>query len=404
MGWFSASIKAGVENENQNQSTYGTRTPIVSSQYTDAFNAARNQLDPTGANAAQRRAIDTITGNLDAGRYRTALNTANENIGQVRNSLNRFTTQGPHLLGTAPTAQAGTAVAGVANATLADVTESADVDPIVAQQIAARRGVDLMGDYEDKFLTDVVDTSLADYDAGALEARNALRAGNAGAFGNKRYGVAEGQFNADAARGRGSLVAGLRSNAFNTAAGLGMQDANRFLSADQSNQSSKLTADVNNASNLLSNRQFNAGAKNAASIANANNLTGVSQTNANNQTSVSTTNANNLTNVNTTNANIQNNRDIADQDSRNRNDQLAKDTLIDQARLDQSIADNVVTADGIDTDYAQALFAAGAITQSQLDAITEMAGAWNGSEYDEDRRSNRNRNYVDTEVGFQTGF
>lgn len=122
---------------------------------------------------------------------------------------------------------------------------------IAADQIAARRGTEFREDYENPYMKDVVDTSLADYDQGVAEARNALRAGNAGAFGNKRYGVAEGQFGADSAAGRGSLAANLRSDAFNTAAGLGMQDANRFLAADQSNQAANLeAAQANQASSL----------------------------------------------------------------------------------------------------------------------------------------------------------
>ena len=128
---------------------------------------------------------------------------------------------------------------------------------VAAQQIAAQRGSQFMADYQNPFQKDVVDASLADYDQGAAEARAQLRGANAGAFGNKRFGVAEGQFGADAALGRGQLSSGLRAQGFNTAAGFGMQDANRTLAADQSNQDATLRANMFNSGGQLAADQFN---------------------------------------------------------------------------------------------------------------------------------------------------
>lgn len=128
----------------------------------------------------------------------------------------------------------------------------------VARDVDGRRGSDFLADYSNPYMRDVVDSSLADYDAGAAEARNAFRAANAGAFGNKRIGVAEGQLAADAALGRSKLAADLRAGGFNTAAGLGMQDADRKLAADQSNQSAGLQASLANSANRLGADQFNA--------------------------------------------------------------------------------------------------------------------------------------------------
>lgn len=107
-------------------------------------------------------------------------------------------------------------------------------------------GAAYMGAYSTPLTNDYINASLADYDQGAAQGYNALRASNASAFGNKRTGVAEGQFQADAARGRAELSSGLRLNAFNTAAGLGQTDASRAL-----------TADTTNAGNALSTNQFN---------------------------------------------------------------------------------------------------------------------------------------------------
>lgn len=129
---------------------------------------------------------------------------------------------------------------------------------VQAQQIAARRGSEFMSEYQNPFQQQVIDASLGQFDVDAAEARNALRAGNAGAFGNKRYGVAEGQFGADTALGRASLGAGLRSQGFTTAAGLGMQDAGRFLTADQANAANALAASTFNNQQAQARQMFDA--------------------------------------------------------------------------------------------------------------------------------------------------
>jgi len=121
------------------------------------------------------------------------------------------------------------------------------VDPVTAQQIQARQGSEFMGDYLNPYLSDVVDASLADYDFGTNRALAEMQGRrDAGSAFGSRANLSDAVFNADAARGRGSLAAGLRSQGFNTALGAGMQDANRFLSAD-----------TTNAANLLNAAQFN---------------------------------------------------------------------------------------------------------------------------------------------------
>jgi hypothetical protein len=103
--------------------------------------------------------------------------------------------------------------------------------------IRARQGADFMNSYMNPYMQQVVDASLADYDAGvdrqATQARARRDAGSA--FGD-RAAIADAVFAADSNRGRGSMAANLRSDAFNTAANFGMQDSNRFLEADRSNQ------------------------------------------------------------------------------------------------------------------------------------------------------------------------
>jgi|GEM_PF-3964581 len=121
-------------------------------------------------------------------------------------------------------------------------------NPIEAQQISAQTGANFMDTYKNPYLDDVLGTSLADFDTGVDRGANAFRAGSVGGGqgGNSRQGVAAGVLAGEAARGRGSLSAGIRSNAFDTAAGYGMMDANRDLTANQSNQASSLNASLAN--------------------------------------------------------------------------------------------------------------------------------------------------------------
>ncbi|MDX2224599.1 MAG: hypothetical protein SFV21_17740 [Rhodospirillaceae bacterium] len=103
--------------------------------------------------------------------------------------------------------------------------------------ISAQRGAEFLESYRNPWEQQVVDTSLADYDVGADRSRNDLRArrDSGAAFGD-RAALADAVFAADAARGRGGLAANLRSQGFNTAANLGMQDAGRAFEAARSNQ------------------------------------------------------------------------------------------------------------------------------------------------------------------------
>lgn len=154
----------------------------------------------------------------------------------------------------------------------AQATNAGNVGDIMgAPTIAARQGSEFMGDYMDPYLQDVVNASLLDYDTGvgrSMAGRQAT-ADAGSAFGNRRA-IADAVYQADTERGRGALSAGLRSNAFDTAAGLGMQDAGRFLTADQANAANILQTQMQNQANQARNverenqtGQFNAGQYNA---------------------------------------------------------------------------------------------------------------------------------------------
>lgn len=404
MGWFSASVSYEGTDQKTQESGYGTRTPNVSGEYTDAFNNFRGSMSPTGLNGLQQGAVDYTQNYLNNGGAAGRVAPVNGDLTNIRNNLNQYAAGRPNLLGAAPTSAAAQATAAQATAAQGEAFDSANVDPITAQMIAARQGSEFMNAYKDPYLNDVVATSLADYDLGAAEGRNALRASSAGAFGNKRTGVAEGQFASDAAIGRGQLSSTLRSNAFNTAAGFGMQDANRFLTADQSNQSARLAADSANADNMLRNNQFNAGNRTNVSLTNAGLRTGVNQTNAGLTTSVNQSNAGLTTQNNQFNAGVQSTRDLADQSSRNQADDRAVSALAEQAGITDTIANNIMTADGIDLDAAENMFTAGTISQAQLQTILDAAAAYNGSSYTDNRSGRSNTDTYGTEVNFLTGF
>ena len=84
--------------------------------------------------------------------------------------------------------------------------------------------------YMSPYQQQVIDASLADYDAQAAKSRLNLGANavGAGAFGSGRQGIAEAEFDALSNRGRGTLQSGLRQTGF--------ENAQRARQQDLSNQ------------------------------------------------------------------------------------------------------------------------------------------------------------------------
>ena len=80
--------------------------------------------------------------------------------------------------------------------------------------------------YMSPYQQQVIDASLADYDAQAAKSRLNLGANavGAGAFGSGRQGIAEAEFDALSNRGRGTLQSGLRQSGFNQAQQFRQQD------------------------------------------------------------------------------------------------------------------------------------------------------------------------------------
>ncbi|HEY3697047.1 hypothetical protein [Phenylobacterium sp.] len=94
-----------------------------------------------------------------------------------------------------------------------------------------------LDNYKNPYLSDVLNTSLRDYDIGADRTRGqqALDLAGSGAFGGSGAALTRSMTEGELSRGRGSLAAGLYSNAFNTATNLSNQDAQRRQDAGAAN-------------------------------------------------------------------------------------------------------------------------------------------------------------------------
>ena len=96
--------------------------------------------------------------------------------------------------------------------------------------------------YMSPYREDVVDATLADFDANAGQTRAAQAAAGArnSAFGGSRFGVAEAQTEEGLGRARATADATLRDSMFNTGAGLSNMDAGRRQEAALANQRAEM--------------------------------------------------------------------------------------------------------------------------------------------------------------------
>jgi hypothetical protein len=90
----------------------------------------------------------------------------------------------------------------------------------------AGTGAGSIQSYMSPYQSQVIDASLADYDAQAAKSRLGLgaQAVSGGAFGGGRHGIAEAEFDALSNRGRGTLQSGLRQSGFQQAQQSRQQD------------------------------------------------------------------------------------------------------------------------------------------------------------------------------------
>ena len=292
----STKTESGSRDVQRNTSNTATTTPNIPEWWLSRYNAIDSGLGADGMTGDQRAAADFLRGNLTnnplAGAYGIAHGATADALGllgryggQIDDGLDAIGHFGGQIdSGVGAINRFGDAIGASTDAVDGANTylqnqlnngsftlgrwfpeavtsansSAANAGAANAPAVGAGTGAAFMGAYDTPLSNDYVNASLADYDAGAARGFNALRAGNASAFGNKRTGVAEGQFMADAARGRGTLGADLRLNAFNTAAGLGQTDASRALAADTTNAGNLLNNSQFNANALLNNNQFNA--------------------------------------------------------------------------------------------------------------------------------------------------
>lgn len=113
-----------------------------------------------------------------------------------------------------------------------DLTSNAATPHVDAQSLLTN-----LQNYMSPYTKDVVDTSLADYDfgAGKTRAQGQLDLAKSGAFGGSGSAITQSMTNDALTRGRGTLSAGLRDQAFNTGAGLSSQDAQMRQQAEIAN-------------------------------------------------------------------------------------------------------------------------------------------------------------------------
>lgn len=181
-------------------------------------------------------------------------------------SANMYGPSGPANVG-------GYGAAGPANVggyNAAQVGQTPQIDPVT--NASAARGIQFSQPYENRFIDQVVNTSLAGFDeyAGRQRAQEAAQAAGNNAFGGSRYGVQRAITEEQVARERASTESGLRFGAQDRAFGLGMQDAGMETQASMANAAAANQRAQAQAGMDLSRLMANMGAQNDASQFGAN--------------------------------------------------------------------------------------------------------------------------------------
>jgi hypothetical protein len=334
-----------------------TAMPILSEEWKKTFGNAVSNLNSNGATAQQQPALDYFANNMGHSAASLLQGPAGAPNIDSNNAAIQWTN---HFVN----ANVNPAIQSIANNAYKPFVHQAvrQQDPAAqanaalsanAPSINSQTGASFMNAYKNPWDQEVINASAADYNVNADRSLNSMRAGRdaSGAFGD-RAAIADAVFQADAARGLGSMVSGLRQQGFNTAVGFGQQDANRFLSADQSN-----------ASNVLANNQFNASAQNAANQFNANALNDRNQFNVNagyqgDQQRMQA--GGNLINA-------------VGQMAANAQQALNNTMAGNEANMQANLA-----AQGLNMDAANALMMGGGMTQDQLVQLANLAQAANG--------------------------
>lgn len=226
--------KGGQQQTSGSQNTNMTTTPIVPSQWQNTYNQTGAAMGNTGLTTSQQGAVN--------------------NLNQVGQGFNYYSTAGtPTLTYTPSTTAAQIAPVGnVASKNFTDYDFSQYADPYLSSVIAP------------------VQQSLADSTAQQMNAADVMRP--TGSFGGARQGVADALLGGQIANQSAQTLAGLYQNAYDTASGNIESDANRQLSADQSNQSTQAAIAQAQAQLAQQNSQANANLLNANNQFNVNAL------------------------------------------------------------------------------------------------------------------------------------
>lgn len=118
---------------------------------------------------------------------------------------------------------------------------------VAASGVSADTAYGMSQPYRDAYGTGVLDPALDDYDTGVDRAANSYRAGTLTAAPNTRQSVGAGVLAGEAARGRGTLSAGIRSDILDKSFGFGGSDAGMKLSADTTTANNSQMAATGNA-------------------------------------------------------------------------------------------------------------------------------------------------------------
>jgi hypothetical protein len=174
---------------------------------------------------------------------------------------------------------------------------AAQMDRGSVRDIAAKNFLNYdVNKYMNPYIGAVVNNSLADLSRQNDIVNNTTnaRAAAAGAFGGSRQAVANTLNNENFIRESGALSGRLRHQGYDTASGLIMQDANRDLTAQQSNQQMDYNVGSLNTNNAQQAGMQNMLASNAMSQYNAGNRQAASQYNAGAQNQMAQYNTSNL--------------------------------------------------------------------------------------------------------------
>jgi hypothetical protein len=217
-------------SQNTNSSSTSSVNPNVPTQNQGYYNSAGANIGPDGLTAAQRAAV---TGAPQPGTGSVA----------VQSSINDMNALKPGY------------------ATIAGNSYT----PYSASGANAPTGASMMDAYESPYLSDVVNSTLANYDNNTANALNTMRASrDAGSAFGDRAAIADSVYKGQSDLGRGQLASSLLNQGFNTAAGFGQQDASNAANVSMFNAGQKNQDAQNNALNNFTQQGINLNALNSA--------------------------------------------------------------------------------------------------------------------------------------------